>query len=467
MLKYTTVTKEDQIKYLKDINIGIEDFLDIYIKIDKDIRCQLKGNTSVEQSDLMRMFKKLMKVGKEQTELIIKGNKENATILKSDFITTLDNKVTLNKNMLESTIMSLKESLNNQNVGHGINDSHEIKGIITELVSGETNTILSKMTYLNDQVNNVNHVLKQTSSQVSNINNLFTEDNKKGKTAEKAFTYKLQHIYGSENIHEISNINHTCDISINLPDKPKVLLEIKNYNYTVPTTEVNKFLADCEKQKCCGIFASMYTDIAKKDHFTFDIKENRISVFLHYTNYQTDVISMALTVIYGLHNLIVNKFGGNMHLIFTEQEYYEIKIEYQNLIGFYFNMIANLKKMTIDAENQIHIALDRFFSKTFSHNIIKGVKKEHSVTYVCTELNKKSIKCTYNSYKVANFKRHMKTIHNIILDTPESLEKYINYDQVSQQDDDSDAENIIDLSTNTINDIIVESDSDNEDFFET
>lgn len=447
-MSYSYTSEEEQqiyilMTYVREVNISLEEYLKLHIPLDKLIRSQMKSSSLIDEKGLQKLITKAMKDNQNHTNKILQKSTEEVsklrTEMKAELTNLFDMKMVRSDQKMEEAISKKLVSFKDTITSDGSNTSG-----ITNFVKGELDPVKSNMSSLKDDVKLVKdgvsstkddmktlkEVITHTSTQITQLNDLFTGDNKKGKSAEKVFTYKLQNIYGEENIHNISNEKHGCDIGIYLLNRPPVLLEIKNYSYTVPTTEVTKFLSDCDSKLCCGILASINTGIAKKDHFSFDIKENRITVYLHYTNYQTDVISMALTVIYGLHDIFIKKFGGNFHKTITEDDFIGMKNEYQNMLGVNFNIISNLKKLIIDAESQTHMGLDKFFSKMNTQNIINGVQKEHTVIYTCPGCKKaknSEIK-HYTSTKLFNFQRHMKEMHKITIDKTSNLDKYSKFE---------------------------------------
>jgi len=396
-MSFTSTKNEEYINYLKKHNIYLDDFLEIYIKTDSVIRDKL--TKPIDNTEIKKMFKKLLRDNKE--------NKDTICILKSDIVSTIDTKVTYNKSIIDNLITTIDNKVYvYKNTIEELVKKHSSGIILDENVNEEFKKISTQI------INDRNNILEETNDIKDLLNknyklmsNLFCADNKKGRTAETAFYHKLKNIYGEENIHFIGNEAHTCDIRITLLNRPPVLLELKNYNSTVPTIEVNKFLEDCDAQNTCGILASINNGIVKKDHFSFDIKENRITVYLHCINYDAKYISMALNVIFGLHNLI-QKYGGNVYLSLDEIEYKELKNEYLDIIGFLNNLSVNLKKQIIDIENLKQKELHKFFSKTCTQNIITGCQYGYIRKFKCPENS-----CTHTAERKDNLKRHINKLH--------------------------------------------------------
>lgn len=73
-----------------------------------------------------------------------------------------------------------------------------------------------------------------------------------------------------------------------------ILIEVKNYNCTVPYKEVQKFLRDLElTQKRGGLFISLNSRISKKDIFEFDLDNKCIFICSN----KKDVIICAMSIL--------------------------------------------------------------------------------------------------------------------------------------------------------------------------
>ena len=81
-------------------------------------------------------------------------------------------------------------------------------------------------------------------------------------------------------------------------NKPTILIDNKNYESQNPSSEeVNKFVRDVKKHKCCGLFLSQHTGVALKENWEINIEDGKIVIYLHQVNNNPDIIKTAVSII--------------------------------------------------------------------------------------------------------------------------------------------------------------------------
>ena len=63
--------------------------------------------------------------------------------------------------------------------------------------------------------------------------------------------------------------------------KPKILIDSKHFDTTVPKKDLDKFYADIQLQNCSGILCNAFGGIANRKDFSIDFVDNNILVFIH------------------------------------------------------------------------------------------------------------------------------------------------------------------------------------------
>jgi rubrerythrin/predicted Holliday junction resolvase-like endonuclease len=143
------------------------------------------------------------------------------------------------------------------------------------------------------------HVAEISTQNQQSVTELLSKMNNssyKGKISENMIYSILESLYPSANIEFVGTTKETGDFIVSRKNKPKVLIENKDYTRTVPTEEVNKFIRDIETQKCCGLFISN-SGIAGKDNFEVQVHNGDVLVYVQFCNYDSDKIKMAIDII--------------------------------------------------------------------------------------------------------------------------------------------------------------------------
>jgi len=82
-------------------------------------------------------------------------------------------------------------------------------------------------------------------------------------------------------------------------NKDKLLIENKDCeSNNVNKNDVDTFIQNCEKEKCCGILFSQYRGIASKSDFELQILNNKhVLLYVHKTNFDIDKIKTAFDIV--------------------------------------------------------------------------------------------------------------------------------------------------------------------------
>ena len=107
----------------------------------------------------------------------------------------------------------------------------------------------------------------------------------------------LHSLYPTGQIDHVGQTKETGDIILSRKDKPKILIENKDWGKNVVQEEVKKFLHDIETQNCCGVFLSQNYGIANKENFEINIHDGNVLIYVHEANNEPEKIKLAIDII--------------------------------------------------------------------------------------------------------------------------------------------------------------------------
>ena len=134
-------------------------------------------------------------------------------------------------------------------------------------------------------------------SSVSEMLKKMENSSSKGKISENILFGALHSLYPCAQIDSVGTTKETGDIMLCRKDKPRILVENKNWDKNVVQEEVKKFLHDVETQNCCGLFLAQNYGIANKEDFEINIHNGNVLVYVHKANNDPDKIKVAVNII--------------------------------------------------------------------------------------------------------------------------------------------------------------------------
>jgi hypothetical protein len=150
---------------------------------------------------------------------------------------------------------------------------------------------------MEDGFKEMKEITNYNQQSVSCILNKMENSSSKGKMSENILFNILQGLYPTAHIDYVGNQKETGDVMFSRRDKPIILIENKNWDKNVPQTEVQKFIRDCDIQKCSGLFLSQNCGICNKDNFELDIHDGNVLLYVHQANYDKEIIKVAIDII--------------------------------------------------------------------------------------------------------------------------------------------------------------------------
>jgi hypothetical protein len=119
----------------------------------------------------------------------------------------------------------------------------------------------------------------------------------KGKVSESMLFHILQSMYPSAELDFVGTTKETGDFILERTNKPKLLIENKNWETNVSRDEVEKFMRDTSIQNCCGLFLSQHTGISHKENYEINVQNGNVLMYVHHVNNDFEKIKIAIDII--------------------------------------------------------------------------------------------------------------------------------------------------------------------------
>jgi hypothetical protein len=242
-----------------------------------------------------------------------------------EFITTLDTKL--------STSLQMSQAQTEKRIDTSIREikasSDANLGVIKEL-SSANQQVTCALTH------SVSEVLKKMENSSA-----------KGKISENILFSTLVSLFPCAQIDSVGTTKETGDIIITRKDRPRILIENKNWDKNVVQEEVKKFLHDVEQQNCCGLFLAQNYGIANKEDFEINIHNGNVLVYVHQAKNDPDKIKVAISIIdhlkARLDEMSCNNSTLNVETICKER-LDSINQEYQAFVAQKLSMIRHVRE---------------------------------------------------------------------------------------------------------------------------
>jgi hypothetical protein len=143
----------------------------------------------------------------------------------------------------------------------------------------------------------VTDISTQNQQSVTDLLGKMNNSSHKGKISENLLFSILQNLYPSANVEFVGTTKETGDFILERKNKPRILIENKDYSRSVPTEEILKFIRDCEIQSCCGLFISSNSGICGKDSYEVQVNNGQVLVYIHFCNNDSDKVKIGIDII--------------------------------------------------------------------------------------------------------------------------------------------------------------------------
>lgn len=369
---------------LTNFSLKLSEFKKDYIE---DVKMILTNNVSEKIAPLL----------KEQNTIML----DKTYILINDIIPK--NNESLSKQIGDS-IKILHSSISedtNRFLSSSINQK-TLDDFILGLDNKFAQTLLTSQTFYNSSEQRLNQSLREiknsTDSNFNSIKEISTSNQQlatslntnvsdmlkkmdntstKGKLSENIVYNILQTLYPVSQIDFVGTTKETGDIILTRNNKPKILVENKNWDKNVVQEEVKKFIHDVETQKCCGLFIAQNYGIANKEQFQIDIHDGNVLVYIHSVHNDAEKIKVAID--------IIDHFKGKLDELDTHTDIDtiskevldSINQEYQMYCAQKLNIMKTIKdfnhKILKQVEDIVIPSLDNYLSARYASSTSKYV----------------------------------------------------------------------------------------------
>jgi hypothetical protein len=269
--------------------------------IEGDIKCVNECVNRNQQENYTQLSLKMRELKSEYIEdvktILTSNVSEKISPLLKDYNQTFLDKTQLlfndiipkNNSNLQEYIKSILEH-NPQSV-HEYLINLEQKFTATQLALTTTNERMEYgfkelKTNQDHQFGNVREIATSNQQSVAELLGKMNNSSSKGKLSENMLFSILQTLYPSAIVDSVGTTKESGDVMLDRRDKPRILIENKDYNRSVPTEEVNKFIRDIETQKgCCGLFLSQSSGICGKESFEIQVHDSCVLLYISVAMY--------------------------------------------------------------------------------------------------------------------------------------------------------------------------------------
>jgi hypothetical protein len=369
---------------LTNFSLKLSEFKKDYIE---DVKMILSNNVSEKIAPLLREQNTIML---DKTHIlmndIIPKNNESLSKQIGDSIKILHSSIS------EDTNRFLSSSINQKT----------LEDFITGIDSKFANTLLTSQTFYTSSEQRLDQSLreiqKSTDSNFNSIKEISTNNQQiaaslntnvsdmlkkmentstKGKVSENIVYNILQTLYPVSQIDYVGTTKETGDIILIRNNRPKILIENKNWEKNVVQEEVKKFIHDVETQKCCGLFIAQNFGIANKEQFQIDIHDGNVLVYIHTVHNDAEKIKVAIDIIDHFKSKL-DDLATHADIDTISKEVLDsINQEYQMYCAQKLNILKTIKdfnnKILKQVEDIVIPSLDNYLSMRYASSSSKYV----------------------------------------------------------------------------------------------
>jgi len=336
---------------MKSLQTSFGDFKRDYID---DVKMILTNNVAEKVAPLLKEQNSIML---DKTRLLINElipkNQEDAVVkhinesLKSMYSSISDdtNKLlssSITQKAFDDFILSVENKFSNV-----LQSSQSLFGSTEQRLDTSIREIKSstdaQLNYLRELSSSNQGITSSLNNSISELLKKMENSSSKGKISENIVFNILHNLYPCAQIDFVGTTKETGDIILIRNNKPKILIENKNWDKNVVQEEVKKFIHDVEKNDCCGLFLSQNFGIANKENFHIDISGKNVLLYLHEVHNDAEKIKVAISIIDHFKSKL-DDLDSNTEIDTISKDILDtINREYQNHAIQKMNMIKLIK----------------------------------------------------------------------------------------------------------------------------
>jgi hypothetical protein len=215
----------------------------------------------------------------------------------------------------------------------------------------------------------ITEISTQNQQNVSDLLGKMNNSSHKGKISENMLFSVLQGLYSSAIIDHVGTTKETGDFMLERKNKPKILIENKDYTRSVPTEEVNKFIRDCEIQKCSGLFISN-SGICGKESYEVQVHNGEVLVYIQFCNNDSDKVKIGIDIIDHFKEMLEQLDQGTDLESISKDVVKEINDEYKLWASNRTAMLKSIKEFHESMKKQLDAmsipSLEKYLSTRFT-----------------------------------------------------------------------------------------------------
>jgi hypothetical protein len=368
----------------ESVNLLLVDFLE-NLCIDKnfdDSSINKILNKLTTQETMLKNITDVNALSRENEKSQIDNLKEKLSNVTTEIVSNLKEVLTNN----------LYKTINNEHIDSTLNNIvDKTKLMLNETIQNNVSSMINNSEKrISDNLKNINDTSIQNKITIDNIKNEISEhftslsnSSKKGKIGENKLYSLLTNLYPSGEIVNNTDIEKCSgDFFLRRKNKSQILFENKDYSTNVGPSEIDKFIRDIDIHHSHGIFLSQQTGITLKENYEIDIHKNKILIYLHNVNYNSDIIKSAVEIIDTLETFIEQQESED-HVI-SNTDLNEINLEFKRFIQERQECIQfvqdSQKKMVTMLQRMNLNFLEKYLSTKFAY--------VQNSNFVCPNCNK-------------------------------------------------------------------------------
>ena len=304
-----------------DVETTFLKFIDIMETLQENMSKTLTNSNVMEILDNLKTMNTKFERSQESAQFNLSNYMNELKRTMNEEIKTL-----MSINMMEKVEPVLREKLKDQQ-----------SAIVNSTLDKITTLFDNKFLNINEISRSNKEILSSQNDKLNNLLNRFENSSAKGKMSENLVLNTLKDMYPNAEIYSVGQTKETCDIMLVRNNKPKILVENKDWRRPVIQEEVKKFMRDIELQKCSGLFLSQNTTITTKDNFEINVHDGNVLVYVHCANNDPEKIKIALDIIDAFSNtlkLLEEESCSEQEMNTISKEVTDhINAEYQNFLS--------------------------------------------------------------------------------------------------------------------------------------
>jgi hypothetical protein len=273
----------------------------------------------------------------------------------------------------------------------------------TNIISASETRVEARLNESDRKINEIKEITnsnqssqQQLQSNISEILKKFENGSTKGNMSENILYHILLSLFPCATIDHVGNeLKETGDIVLIRNNKPKILIENKDHeSKNVTKQEVDKFIRDCEIQKCSGVMFAQHRGICNKEHFELQIHNGSVLLYVHEVKFDKNIIKTAIEIVEQFkmkfdESVVTNNNGG--HTI----EQYVIE-EINKEVVIYISQRNSMNKLLKDFSDKMNQSINDLkipsLEKFLSNKFAKSTIQSENICKYCETHIPKSVK---------------------------------------------------------------------------